>query len=151
MLCYIKLLSGQVYTYETNTFTELVSLLSKELGVRSNYIRILNIPNDEDDEIKTDGETFYAFIEEPKIIDNIYLEVSSKGDVYISRPFHRLFSNSFRVIIDESKFTKEVIDKFKLELWLVGDYDTKDMNLYELAKLHVENIAKMKVEFIEII
>jgi hypothetical protein len=149
MLSYIKLFSGKIYEYNANTFPELISLLARDLGVRSNYIRILNIP--EGEEIKTEGETFYAFIEEPKIIDNVYLEVSDKGDIYLSRPFRKLFANSFRVFVDESKFTKEVIDKFRLELWLVGDYDTKDMSLSELAKIHVENIANMNIESIVIL
>ena len=152
MLSYIQLLSGTIYSYDTKTFSELIALLARDLGVKSSCIRIMNIPHDqEDDNIKKDGETYYVFVDEHKIIDNIYLEVSDKGDVYLSRPFHNLFANSFKVFINESKFTKDIIDKFRLELWLVGDYDTKDMTLYDLARIHIENIAKMNIESISII
>jgi hypothetical protein len=164
MLSYIKLLSGTIYSYDTDTFGKLIELFARDLGVKSSCIKILNIPympyipydqedqeDQEDDSIKKDGEIYYAFIEEPKIIDNIYLEVSDKGDVYLSRPFHKLFANSFKVFVKESKFTKDIIDKFRLELWLVGDHDTKDMSLYQLVRVYVENLTNMNIDSISII
>jgi len=161
MLCYVKLFSGKVYSYDASTINELTTLLGRELGVRSNYIRILNKGGDDitscsasfplGKDAVQDDKTFYAFVEEPKVIDHIYLEVSKNGEFYISRPFHKLFSNSFIVFIDESKFTKEVIENFKLELWELVDYDTRDMSLSQLAQLYVEKVSKMKVESVIIL
>ena len=117
-------------------------------NTKSNKLKYINIKED----IKNNEDTFYAFIEEPKIIGQLFLKVSESKDIYVAQsPLKKLFANVYQVLINQSDFSEEVIDKLKLQLWELGGYDTKDMSLSKLAELFVEKISNMKVENVLII
>lgn len=144
MTAYVQLLSGLIYEYEAEFVLELLLSLAKDLGVSHHNIKLFYLESRvfQSDSV-VEGETYYAFIEEPPVVERIYTRV--EGDViHYDQEKYLDGGNAYEVVVCLDQFTPDIIEKMKLDLWEDG-HETHSMRLTNLIKLYTEKVKNKKV------